>query len=112
MLNENCLNSPSLSKQKANKKKNNPFTLKPQSNPSSLARSANLYASPIMVSPSHLIFIQDNYKCDQYRWLNSGPKDIPRKNPLVKKQYFIGKLPSGKTQVSSLVAGSMIINNR
>ena len=41
---------------------------------------------------------QENYKCDQYRWLNSGPKDIPRKNPLVKKQYFIGKLPNGKTQ--------------
>lgn len=41
---------------------------------------------------------QDNYKCDQYRWLNSGPKEIPRKNPLVKKQYFIGKLPQGKTQ--------------
>ncbi|XP_065656541.1 uncharacterized protein LOC100202561 isoform X2 [Hydra vulgaris] len=41
---------------------------------------------------------QENYKCDQYRWLNSGPKEIPRKNPLVKKQYFIGKLPHGKTQ--------------
>jgi len=41
---------------------------------------------------------QENYKCDQYRWLNSGPKEIPRKNPLVKKQYFIGKLPQGKTQ--------------
>eukprot|EP00111_Clytia_hemisphaerica_P019697 TCONS_00058133-protein len=40
---------------------------------------------------------QDNYKCDQYRWLNSGPKAIPRKNPLVKKQYFIGMLPGGKT---------------
>ena len=43
-------------------------------------------------------FFWENYKCDQYRWVNSGPKEIPRKNPLVRKQYFIGKLPEGKTQ--------------
>jgi len=42
--------------------------------------------------------ILENYKCDQYRWIHSGPKEIPRKNPLVKKQYFVGKLPKGKTQ--------------
>ena len=44
-----------------------------------------------------IFFFTDNYKCDQYRWLNSGPKSIPRKNPLVKKQYYIGMLPGGKT---------------
>ena len=42
-------------------------------------------------------FIADNWKCDQYRWLNYGSKDIPKRDPLVKKLFFIGKNPNGKT---------------
>lgn len=55
---------------------------------------------------------QENYKCDQYRWLNSGPKEIPRKNPLVKKQYFIGKLPQGKTQAFQKHCYVLVGDNR
>lgn len=54
----------------------------------------------------------ENYKCDQYRWLNSGPKEIPRKNPLVKKQYFIGKLPQGKTQAFQKHCYVLVGDNR
>jgi len=46
----------------------------------------------------YLIFIiSDNWKCDQYRWLNYGSKEIPKRDPLVKKLFFIGKNPDGKT---------------
>lgn len=40
---------------------------------------------------------QDNWKCDQYRWVNYGSKEIPKRDPLVKKLFFIGKNPEGKT---------------
>jgi len=46
----------------------------------------------------YLIFIiSDNWKCDQYRWLNYGSREIPKRDPLVKKLFFIGKNPDGKT---------------
>ncbi|XP_002156677.1 uncharacterized protein LOC100203952 [Hydra vulgaris] len=40
---------------------------------------------------------QENWKSDQYRWLNYGSKDIPKRDPLVKKLFFVGKNPEGKT---------------
>eukprot|EP00794_Sanderia_malayensis_P015337 gene15337-16914_t len=40
---------------------------------------------------------QDNWKCDQYRWLNNGPKEIPRRGPLVRKFYYLARVPEGKT---------------
>ena len=47
-----------------------------------------------------IIFVHsftDNWKCDHYRWLNNGPKEIPRRGPLVRKLYFLARVPEGKT---------------
>ena len=50
---------------------------------------------------SHVLYTDtcyiDNWKCDHYRWLNNGPKEIPRRGPLVRKLYFLARVPEGKT---------------
>ena len=33
----------------------------------------------------------EKWRCDGYRWYQNGIKNIPRKNPVIKKTYFILK---------------------
>ena len=62
-----------------------------------------LMTCPVVISGAVYLFVpayaeeQDNWKSDQYRWLNYGSKDIPKRDPLVKKLFFVGKNPDGKT---------------
>lgn len=55
---------------------------------------------------------QDNWKCDQYRWLNYGSKEIPKRDPLVKKLFYIGKNPEGKTNKFQRHAFTLIGDQR
>ena len=36
-----------------------------------------------------------DWRCDQYRWKQNGHKEIPSKNPKVKKYYFDLVTPDG-----------------
>ena len=37
----------------------------------------------------------DDWKCDQYRWINQGVTSLPRKSPKLKKTYFSIDTPCG-----------------
>ena len=43
----------------------------------------------------HQLHFADDWRCDGYRWYQNGIKNIPRKNPVIKKTYFILKTPTG-----------------
>ena len=36
----------------------------------------------------HVMISTDDWRCDQYRWINQGVKHLPKKMPRVKKSYF------------------------
>ena len=36
---------------------------------------------------------KDNWRCDQYRWVNQGVRRLPKKDPLIKKTYFQADTP-------------------
>ena len=57
-------------------------------------------------------YFLDNWKCDQYRWLNYGSKEIPKRDPLVKKLFYIGKNPEGKTNKFQRHAYTLIGDQR
>ena len=31
---------------------------------------------------------KDDWRCDQYRWVNNGVTGLPKREPIVKKHYF------------------------
>ena len=42
-----------------------------------------------------LILCTDDWRCDQYRWVNQGVKRLPKREPKVKKSYFNIQTPKG-----------------
>lgn len=40
----------------------------------------------------------DDWKCDQYRWVNQGVTKLPRKDPKIKKLYFHADTPKGPSK--------------
>ena len=40
----------------------------------------------------------DDWRCDQYRWINQGVTKLPRKNPKLRKLYFDTDTPSGPSK--------------
>jgi len=38
----------------------------------------------------------NDWKCDQYRWLQNGCKKFPESHPFVEKRYFVADTPEGK----------------
>ena len=42
-----------------------------------------------------MLFCADDWKCDQYRWINDGVAKLPKKDPVVKKTYFLCDTPTG-----------------
>lgn len=41
------------------------------------------------------IQISDDWRCDQYTWVNNGVKKMPKREPVVRKTYFQLDTPSG-----------------
>ena len=41
----------------------------------------------------HVITL-DDWRCDQYRWVNEDVKQLPRKEPCIKKSYFHIRAPN------------------
>ena len=37
----------------------------------------------------------DDWKCDQYRWINNKVAKLPSKNPFLRKTYFVSDSPKG-----------------
>ena len=42
-----------------------------------------------------LLIYTDDWKCDQYRWVNQGVTKLPRKDPIIRKLYFSLDTPNG-----------------
>ena len=42
-----------------------------------------------------MLFCADDWKCDQYHWINDGVAKLPKKDPVVKKTYFLCDTPTG-----------------
>ena len=42
-----------------------------------------------------LLYFTDDWKSDQYRWVNQGVRKLPKKSPKVKKTYFQVDTPKG-----------------
>ena len=42
-----------------------------------------------------LFYFEDDWKSDQYRWNNNKVAKLPKKNPLLKKTYFVSDSPTG-----------------
>ena len=43
-------------------------------------------------------FLDNDWRCDQYRWSNEGVHKLPRNNPRVKKWYFYIDTPEGRNK--------------
>ena len=43
---------------------------------------------------SSILFI-DDWKCDQYRWINNKVAKLPAKDPFLRKTYFVSDSPKG-----------------
>ena len=41
------------------------------------------------------IFSIDDWRCDQYRWVNNAVRKLPKRQPVVKKTYFQADTPKG-----------------
>ena len=49
-----------------------------------------------MFKPIHtLLTITEDWRCDLYRWTNQGVRQLPKKDPKVKKSYFQISTPNG-----------------
>ena len=42
-----------------------------------------------------LLIYTDDWKCDQYRWVNQGVTKLPHKDPIIRKLYFSLDTPNG-----------------
>ena len=42
--------------------------------------------------------IADDWRCDQYRWINQGVCSLPKKSPVLKKSYFQLSTPEGPSK--------------
>jgi len=42
-----------------------------------------------------LLYVADDWKADQYRWIEYGRKCLPPKNPVIKRIYYYNVGPSG-----------------
>ena len=40
----------------------------------------------------------DDWRCDQYRWVNQGVTKLPRKDPKIRKLYFDSDTPNGPSK--------------
>ena len=40
----------------------------------------------------------DDWRADQVRWINNGVTALPRKNPVLKKSYFVLDTPNGPSK--------------
>ena len=54
---------------------------------------------------------QDNWHCDQYRWVNQGVTKLPRKCPKLKKLYFDADTPGGVSKDFQRQAYQLLENN-
>ena len=41
------------------------------------------------------VLFKDDWKSDQYRWINNKVARLPKKEPFVKKTYFVSDSPTG-----------------
>ena len=41
----------------------------------------------------------DEWKCDQYRWINQGVTKLPRREPVLRKMYFSLNTPEGPSKL-------------
>ena len=46
----------------------------------------------------YLFFHLDDWRCDQYRWINQGVTKQPRKDPKIQKMYFDADTPKGPSK--------------
>ena len=37
----------------------------------------------------------DDWRCDQYRWVNNAVRKLPKREPVIKKTYFVADTPNG-----------------
>ena len=45
-----------------------------------------------------LSFLVDDWRCDQYRWINQGVTKLPHKEPKLKKFYLDTDTPNGPSK--------------
>ena len=45
-----------------------------------------------------LYYTTDDWRCDQYRWINQGVHNLPKKDPIVQKSYFQISTPHGPSR--------------
>lgn len=52
----------------------------------------------------------DDWKCDQYRWVNQGVTKLPRAKPVLRKMYFSLDSPEGPSQEFQRYAYQLLSN--
>ena len=54
---------------------------------------------------------KDDWRCDNYRWCNSGVTRLPRKDPVLKEHYFYIDLPEGPSKRFQRHAYQLLCND-
>ena len=49
----------------------------------------------LMLHRVYFNIVTDDWRCDQYRWINHGVRQLPKKEPRIKKSYFQLSTPRG-----------------
>ena len=52
----------------------------------------------------------DDWKCDQYRWYQNGTKKLPKKNPVLRKVYYVSVTPEGNNNLFRRNTYSLLAN--
>ena len=83
-------------------------------------KSNNADCQPICRPKAHQAFVfsasedpmkKNDWRCDQYRWVNGGVTKLPRHQPVLKKHYFYADTREGKTKEFQRHAYQLIDND-
>ena len=55
--------------------------------------------------------MSDDWRCDQYRWVNNAVIKLPRKNPTIKKTYYHADTPNGPSREFVKQAHELVPSN-
>ena len=59
----------------------------------------------------NLCISKDDWRCDQYRWFNNGVTGLPKRNPIIKKHYFLTDTSYGPSKEFTRVAYMLCDSN-
>lgn len=59
-----------------------------------------------------MIYLAEDWRCDQYRWVSAGVQKLPKMKPIVKKMYFQLETSAGPSKLFQRQAYQLLDSNQ